>query len=114
MNIVKTIPANLTKKEIYQLTRSPKAQKISDADGSVLDVKASCLYEDTDETTGEVRTILSFLTDDGEIFGTNSPTFQRDYADMCEIFGEEPFPVEVVSGISKAGRTFYNCVYAGE
>ena len=114
MNIVKTIPAKLSKKELYQLTMSPKAQKVSDAEGSVLEIKASCLYEDTDETTGEVRTILSFLTEDVEIFGTNSATFQKDYSAMCELFGDEPFPIEVISGTSKAGRKFYTCAYAGD
>lgn len=114
MNIVKSFPETLSKKEIYQLTKSPKAQKMSDAEGSVLEVKAWAIYEDVDDTTGEVRTILSILTPDGEVFGTNSPTFQRDFQDMAEIFEGEPLSVQVISGTSKNGRTFYTCVYAGE
>ena len=113
MKIVKSYPEKLSKKEIYELTMSPKAQKVSDAEGSVLEVKAFCVYEDVTED-GEVRTILSILTPDGEIFGTNSATFQKDFAAMCDLFQNEVSSIEVISGTSKAGRKFYTCAYAGE
>lgn len=114
MNIIKTFPANLSKKQVYNLTMSPKAQKMSDAEGSTLEIAASCLYEDTDDATGEVRTILSVETPDGEIFGTNSTTFQRDFSAMQDLFGDEQLTIEVISGTSKAGRKFFTCVYAGD
>ena len=114
MQILKNYPAELTKKQKYDLTMSPKIRKMSNATGSVLDVSAWCLYEDADND-GELHSVLSILTPEGEIFATNSATFQRDFAAMCELFGDGGVDrLEIISGQSKAGREFVTCAYAGE
>ena len=114
MNIIKTIPASLSNKTLYDLTMSPKTRKMSEAKGSVLELKAVALYEDTDRN-GEIREVLSIQTPDGECFATNSSTFQEDFKKMLEVFGDDGIPaIEVISGRSKAGREFLTCSYAGE
>ena len=115
MQIIKTIPEQLTNRQLYDLTMSPKTQKMSDAKGSRLEIAAVCIYEDADKKTGELRKVLALLTPDGEIFATNSATFQDDFSTMCEMFGDTGVTaVEVISGTSKAGREFITCAYAGD
>lgn len=107
---------NLTTVDIYRLTKSPNTQKMSDCVGQRIEVKAWALYEDADKKTGELKTILTISTPDGETFGTNSGTFITEFLDMWNMFddaGETVNAIEVLSGTSKAGRNFITCVYAG-
>ena len=114
MNIIKTIPEELSKKALYDLTMSPKSRKMSECEGSVLEIKAACIYADTDRN-GELRTVLSVLTPEGEIFATNSPTFREDFERMVDLFGPDGVTaIEIISGTSKAGRKFFTCAYAGD
>ena len=115
MNIVKIYPENPSKKVAYSLTMSPKMRNMKELKGSILEVAAWCRYEDMDAKTGEQRPILSIMTPEGEVFGTNSATFIDDFEKMAELFGADGVDaIEVVSGTSKAGREFITCAYAGE
>ena len=114
MQIVKTYPEELSKKQLYELTMSPKTQKMKDAKGSVVDVAAWCIYEDED-SNGETRKVLAVLTPEGETLATNSSTFMDDFSKMCDLFGDGGVGrLEVISGTSKAGREFITCAYAGD
>ena len=107
------VSKDLTPKETYQLTMSPETQKMSDADGQIIEIKAWAIYTDTD-SKGEEKEILSIMTPEDEIFGTISPTFKGDFIRMQELFagmGEIVQSIKVSSGQSKAGRTFITCVY---
>lgn len=107
---------NLTTVDIYRLTKSPNTQKMSDCVGQRIEVKAWALYEDADKKSGEMKTILTISTPEGETFGTNSGTFITEFLDMWNMFddaGETVNAIEVLSGTSKAGRNFITCVYAG-
>lgn len=115
MNVLKMYPENPGKKVAYALTMSPKMRNMKEQKGSVLEVSAWCKYEDADAKTGELRPILTVMTPEGEVFGTNSATFIDDFEKMAELFGADGVDaIEVVSGISKAGREFITCAYAGE
>lgn len=113
MQILKSYPETLTKKNMYDLTMSPKTQKMTTAKGSTLEVAAWCLYDDVDKD-GEVRRVLSIQTPEGEIFATNSTTFQDDFFRMVDLFDGCVSAIEVISGTSKGGREFIDCAYAGE
>ena len=113
MKIIET-SANLTPKEIYNLTMSPKTQKMRDVIGSRIEIGAWALYEDVNKKTGETQEVLSIMTPDGEIFATNSPTFKKDFYQMMSLFrdmGETVHAISVISGMSKAGREFISCAY---
>ena len=113
MKIVRS-SENLTPKEIYSLTMSPKIQKMKDAIGSRIEVGAWASYEDVNKKTGELQEVLAIMTTDGEIFATNSPTFKEDFFQMLELFGnmgETVHAISVISGTSKAGREFISCAY---
>lgn len=112
MTIKKSYPETLSNKQLYNLTMSPKTQKMTTAKGSTLEIAAWCYYEDTDKE-GELRTILCVQTPEGELFATNSATFQDNFFRMVDLFGVVS-AIDVISGISKGGREFIDCAYAGE
>ncbi len=115
MNIVRIYPETPGKKTTYALTMSPKMRNMKELKGSVLEVAAWCKYEDVDAKTGELRPILSIMSPEGEVFGTNSATFIDDFEKMADMFGADGVDaVEIISGTSKAGREFITCAYAGE
>lgn len=114
MKIVNSYPNPLSKKQQYDLTMSPKTQKMSDNEGCVLDVTAYAEYIDED-AGGNERKVLAILTPEGETMATNSDTFREDFFKMVDLFGPDGVTrIEVISGTSKAGRKFYTCAYAGE
>lgn len=107
MRIIKT-DKEYGPKEIYRFTMDPAIQTLRNMKGNgALAVKGYALYEDVDKTTGEVKTILSLMTDKG-VFGTNSPTAREDFFGLCDIYGGAipEDPIEVTGGTSKAGREF--------
>lgn len=113
MEIIKKSSDELTMKQMYDLTKSPEIQKVSDNDGALLQVDAWALYNDTDKD-GNTREILSILDNEVGAVATNSVTFIRDFmeiTEMCADCGVEPRHVKISSGTSKAGRKFYTCIY---
>ena len=105
---------NLTPKEIYNLTMSPKTQKMKDAIGSRIEIGAWAEYEDVDKKTGELHEVLAIMTPEGETFATNSLTFKEDFFKMQDLFsnmGETVHAISVISGTSKANREFISCAY---
>lgn len=98
----------LTKKESYNLTFSPSIKKMRDIVGAQIDVSAFVMYEDVN-SDGKEQEILSVMDADGTVYATNSPTFKKDFANICEIMDGEDFSIEVISGTSKAGREFITC-----
>lgn len=114
MEIIKKSSDELTVKQVYDLTRSPEIQRVSDNEGALVQVDAWALYKDTDKD-GNEREILSILDEEVGAVATNSATFIRDFmeiTEMCEDFGMEVKHVKISSGTSKAGRKFYTCVYS--
>lgn len=109
MELIKAFPQELDQRTIYKMMKSPDVKKMSDADGSVLDVAAWISYTDADSRTGEIREILTLQTTDGEMFGTVSGVFQREFKDITKFFGDDVGMIKVTSGKSKAGRNFITC-----
>ena len=109
MEIIKSFPEDMSQREAYKLMKSPEVKKMSDAEGSVIEVKQWLKYSDTDLKTGEIKEILTVCTEDGEMFGTVSTTFMREFDDIVKFFGDDVGAIRVVSGKSKAGRTFITC-----
>lgn len=114
MEILKSYPEQLTNKQKYVLTMSPKVQKMTTAKGSTLELACWAIYRDLD-SDGEEREILSMSTPEGETFATNSATFRADFERMIDLLGaEEVTMIEVISGTSKNNREFITCAYAGD
>lgn len=113
MEIIKKSSDELTMKQLYDLTKSPEIQRVSDNDGALLQVDAWLLYNGTD-AIGNMREILSILDNEVGAIATNSATFIHDFmeiTEMCHDCGVEVQHVKISSATSKAGRKFYTCVY---
>ena len=109
MEVIRAYPENMDKRMSYNLMNSNETHKMSDAEGSVLQVKAWVIYEDEDPRTHEVKKVCSIQTADDEIFGTISPTFIREFEKIVNFFGGDVGDIKVISGTSKNGRTFITC-----
>lgn len=115
MNITKK-SGELTIMEQYQLTMSPKIQRIKDCTGQRFEVAKWCIYEDLDKKSGETKEILSMMTPEGEVFATNSDTFKSDFESILSLLegagmAGTLFSLEVITGKSKAGRDFFTCAF---
>ena len=108
MEIIKTKSSELTKIEMYKMTHSPAIRKMKDVVGSNIDVIKFLMYKDMNARNEEVE-ILSIMDNDGTVYATNSASFKKEFELIEEIMDGEPFSIEVISGTSKAGRTFITC-----
>lgn len=101
----------LTKEEIYFLTKAQDVMKMTGAVDQTLDLTAWCIYLDTNADGQEVE-LFSMRTEDGDTFATNSATFIKAFREILDIF--EPSEVKrlkVMNGVSKNNRTFVTCAY---
>ena len=109
---IKKTSANVEgdKRLLYKLTKSPSVKKMKDAVGSVINVKAYCHYDDSAEDENE-KPVLTLLSADGSVYGTNSKTAIGNFNDLIELFSDEVesekgLAVYVNSSVSKNGREF--------
>lgn len=108
MNTInKQFPENLSRRDAVKLTRA-NAKKMSELSGSIIEPQKWVLYEDQDAKTGEIKTVLS-IESNGEIFGTISPTFIREFTALTEEIGDDLGEIKVVTMKSKNGREFVTC-----
>lgn len=98
--------ADLSKRDLYELTLSPKIKKMGEAVGLVLQVSAYAIYEDQDTE------ILSIRGDDSTVYATNSATATREFRRILDLMEGEVFNVEIMKGTSKAGREFITLALA--
>ena len=102
----------LTKQEIYFLTKAQDVMKMKDAVDSVVELSAWVIYTDVNADGEEVE-LFSMRTVDGETYATNSATFIRAFRDILDIFApEEVTKLKIMSGTSKNNRQFVTCAYA--
>lgn len=109
MELKKKFPQELDQRTVYKMMKSPDVKKMMDAEGSLLEVAAWIAYDDVDSKTDEIREILTVMTTDGEMFGTVSAVFQREFKDIVNFFGDDVGIIKVISGKSNSGRNFITC-----
>lgn len=109
MEVIKKFPENMDARTQYKMMKSPEVKKMSDAVDSVLEVNAWIVYNDIDTKTGEQKEILTLQTNDGEMFGTVSDIFKREFEGIVDFFGSDIGAIKVVGGRSKANREFITC-----
>lgn len=105
MKIIKSFPETLSKRDAYKLTESQTTRKLVDLAGSVIEPSKWVLFEDED------KTVLA-LEADGELFGTISGTFIDAFVKAFDELGADMGPIRVVTGTSRAGRTYVTCELA--
>lgn len=109
INIISNTEYNEIEK--YLMTISPAIESMKNLpDGLKIPVKKYMLFEDVKENTGEVVEILSILTTDNKVYSSQSETVKRSFYDIVNIMGDKPFTIIKISGKTKAGRDFINCI----
>ena len=104
---------NLTMKELYDLTRNPKTEKMSDHVGETVAIDKYMVREEERGDTGELVRIVSIQSGD-TFMATNSIVFCKEFTsivEMCSASNETVHHVEITTGHSKKGREFITCVY---
>lgn len=97
--------------EKYLMTKAPTIKTVKTLeDEDVINVAGYLEFVDEkeDDTTDE---IMSIITPENTVFSTQSVTFKRSIKDIETVMeGQFPFPVKKISGQSKAGRKYVDCV----
>lgn len=119
INILRT--SNLTEDDEYMLIYANNAKQLQTLTGEIVDIKAFVIYEEmkegkNGEETGKSTTIISILTEDNNVYGSNSATFIKSFENTLDFWTQKGKPEKanhflVQSGTSKTGREFIQCVY---
>ena len=109
MNILET-GGEYTKRELYNLTRSPRIEKMSAHVGDVLPVDQYLIYEDGENRDLPVE-ILSVRSGD-LVVATNSATAIKEFRAIRDLMEGESFSILVTNGLSKNGRTYLTLALA--
>lgn len=96
--------------EKYLMTTAPTIKTVKTLqDGDVINVAGYLEFVDKKEDGTEAE-LMSIITTDNAVYSTQSETFKRSIKDIESVMKEFPFPVMKISGQSKAGRKFVDCV----
>lgn len=96
--------------EKYLLTVAPSIRAVKTLnDGDVINVAGYIEFID-EKDDGTSTELMSIITTDNNVFSTQSVTFKRSIKDIEAVMQGFPFPVKKISGQSKAGRNFVDCV----
>ena len=102
---------DLTKEEIYFLTKAQDVMKMTVAVDSTVELKAWCIYTDKDAEGKDVE-LFAMRTEEDESYATNSPTFIAAFRDILDVFDpEEITKLKIMSGTSKNNRQYITCAY---
>ena len=95
--------------EKYLMTTAPTIKTVKTLnDGDVINVAGYLEFVD-EKDDGTTAELMSIITTDNAVYSTQSLTFKRSIKDI-EAIMKFPFPVKKISGESKAGRKFVDCV----
>lgn len=98
-----------TEIEKYLMTTAPTIKAIKTLqDGDVINVAGYLEFIDEKED-GTTAEIMSIITTDKTVYSTQSVTFKRSIKNI-EAVMQFPFPTKKISGQSKAGRNYVDCV----
>lgn len=98
-----------TEIEKYLMTTAPTIKTVKTLhDGDVINVAGYLEFVDEKED-GATAELMSIITTDKAVYSTQSVTFKRSIKNI-EAVMQFPFPVKKISGQSKAGRNYVDCV----
>ena len=115
MNIINKSANVVSAFDMYKLVQSPERKKLTDIKGQTIELDKWVLYTEPDKD-GKEMSLLSLSTVDGTTYCTNSATFCRSFESAVTTFGqfgEEFHSIQIVTGTSKNGRDYIDCVVVG-
>lgn len=99
--------------EEYALTSSTASIMVKEIeDGTPINVKVYAFFTRTEEKDGEkkVTDLLSILTEDNQVYCTQSETFKRSFRDCVTASRDfDIIPIIKMSGTTNKGRDFVDC-----
>lgn len=108
---IRRMSREFTEVEQYLMTIAPSIQSVKDVeDGTHITVNGVLEFTDIKENTGETVDVMSIITPDKKVYSCQSSTFKRSIKDISNIMQGKEFTVIKISGKTKAGRDFINCV----
>lgn len=108
---IKEMSRDFSEVEQYLMTIAPTIVSMKDVeDGEHITVDGILTFEDVKENTGEVAEVMSVITPEKRVYSCQSATFKRSLNDILNIMKGKPFAVIKMSGKTKAGRDYINCV----
>lgn len=111
MITIKATSRDFTPVEKYLMTSSPNITSMKNVvDGEKIVVDGFLTFDDLKEKTGEIVEVLSVITPEKKVYSCQSATFKRSISDIHDVVETTPFTVIKISGKTKAGRDFINCV----
>lgn len=102
-------PADLSKRDQVKMKRS-MTKKMSECAGSIITPEKWLMYEEMAED-GEPEQVL-VIEAAGEMFGTISKTFIREFTALVDEMGEDLGDIKIITGTSKKGRDYVSCELA--
>lgn len=110
MIIINEMSRDFNEVEKYLMTVAPSIISLKDVeDNEKITVSGILTFTDKKDN-GEETEILSVITPDKKVYSCQSATFKRSLADISNIMGDKEFTIIKVSGETKAGRSFINCI----
>ena len=107
---IKETSRQFTEVEQYLMTIAPSIISLKDvADGEKITVDGVLIFEDSKDGNDAVD-IMSIITPEKKVYSCQSATFKRSIEDIANIMQGKPFTVIKTSGLTKAGRSFINCI----
>lgn len=96
--------------EKYLLTMNPEIISVKDLeDEFVIQVKGFLIFEDRKDED-DVSTIMSILGEGCKAYATQSKTFMNSLLAIHDIMQDKPYGIKKISGTTKAGRPYVNCI----
>ena len=112
MEILRSNVDVTNKHSVYKLTKSSSTMVQEAPAGLSVPVEIWALYNDPkqqkDGTFKENR-VLSFVDTAGVKYSTISATFIREFLDIVDIMGDEPFAIILIHGTTRGGKPFVSC-----
>lgn len=106
MEIIRSSSENLSKRDLYNLSRSPEIKKMRDYVGEIIPVGKYLIYTDKN-ANGEVTTVLSIENrETGDVIAGNSQTARTEFEYIADLMEEDDFSIRICEGTSKNGRSY--------
>lgn len=107
---IKEMSREFTKVEKYLMTVAPDIEPLKNIDdGQSIEVDGFIIFNDIKDD-GDVQEIMSIITPDKKVYSGQSATFRQSLKDIESVIDGEKFSIIKISGKTKAGRDYINCI----
>ena len=101
---------DFTEVEQYLMTLDNGIHSLKDVEDNTSISVAGYLTFTDEKENGDSVDILSIITPDNEVFSCQSATFKRSFDNIINIMHDKSFSIIKVSGTTKAGRPYIDCI----